>query len=113
MDLKMTFLTRLENWVQQNQLAWKEIRTHKNWIRLLRQERGMLGKDLASVMNLSAARISVMEKEEANGSLTLKMMQRAALALDCEFAYVLIPRQALKGSDENEKPKIRIKVINE
>ena len=109
MGLKMTFLTRLENWVQQNQLAWKEIRTHKNWIRLLRQERGMLGKDLASVMNLSAARISVMEKEEANGSLTLKMMQRAALALDCEFAYVLIPKEAMKGGSENEKPKIRIR----
>ena len=109
----MTFLTRLENWVQQNQLAWKEIRTHKNWIRLLRQERGMLGKELATVMNLSAARISVMEKEEANGSLTLKMMQRAAQALDCEFIYVLIPKEALKVNGEIDKPKVRVKVINE
>ena len=71
----------------------------------------MLGKDLASVMNLSAVRISVME--EANGSLTLKMMQRAAQALDCEFAYVLVPKAVLKGSGESEKPKIRVKVINE
>ena len=104
----MNFLTRLENWVQQNQLAWKEIRPQKNWIRLLRKERGMLGKDLAKAMNLSAARISVMEKEEANGSLTLKMMQRAANALDCEFAYVLIPKNALKAKVEIDKPKIRI-----
>jgi len=105
----MKFLTRLESWVQQNQLAWNEIRPHKNWIRLLRQERGLLGKELAQRMDLSAARISVMEKEEANGSLTLKMMQRAANALDCEFAYVLIPKEALKESVESEKPKIRIK----
>ena len=104
----MKFLTRLESWVQQNQLAWNEIRPHKNWIRLLRQERGLLGKELAQRMDLSAARISVMEKEEANGSLTLKMMQRAANALDCEFAYVLIPKEALKESVESEKPKIRI-----
>ena len=104
----MTFLTQLENWVRQNQLAWKEIRPQKNWIRLLRKERGMLGKDLAKAMDLSAARISVMEKEEANGSLTLKMMQRAANALDCEFAYVLIPKNALKTKVEVDKPKIRI-----
>ena len=105
----MRFLRRLENWVQQNQLAWNEIRPQKNWIRLLRQERGLLGKELAQRMDLSAARISVIEKEEANGSLTLKMMQRAAHALDCEFAYVLIPKTALKAGDEKEKPKLRIK----
>lgn len=105
----MKFLTRLESWVLQNQLAWKEIRHQRSWIRLLRQQRGMLGKELATAMNLSAARISVMEKEEANGSLTLKMMQRAAQALDCEFAYVLIPKNALKVNDEICKPKIRIK----
>ena len=106
----MKFLTRLESWIQQNQLAWNEIRPHKNWIRLLRQERGLLGKELAQRMDLSAARISVMEKEEANGSLTIKMMQRAAHALDCEFAYVLIPKEALNGNGETEKPKIRLKV---
>ena len=105
----MRFLTRLENWIQQNQFAWNEIRPHKNWIRLLRQERGLLGKELAQRMDLSAARISVIEKEESNGSLTLKMMQRAAHALDCEFVYVLIPKAALKVGDEKEKPKLRIK----
>jgi len=52
---------------------------------------------------------AVMEKEEANGALTLKMMQRAAHALDCEFAYVLIPKAALKGSDDKDKPKIRLR----
>lgn len=112
MDDEMRFLTRLENWVCQNQLAWKEIKTHKNWIRLLRQERGLKGKELAQIMGLSAARISVIEKEESNGSLTLKMMQRAAHALDCEFAYVLIPKTALKGNSGNGKPKIRLKTNN-
>lgn len=109
----MLFLSRLENWVQLNWQAWQEIQSQKSWIRLLRQERGLKGKELAQVMGLSAARISVMEKEEANGSLTLKMMQRAAQALDCEFAYVLIPKTALKISSENLKPKIRINSTNE
>ena len=108
----MIFLTRLENWVKQNQIAWNEFQANKSWIRLLRQERGLLGKDLAKAMDLSPARISALEKEEANGSLTLKMMQRAAHALDCEFAYVLIPKAALKAEAEKEKPKIRIKAVD-
>ena len=107
----MFSLVRLERWLLANQLAWQEIKSHKNWIRLLRQERGLKGKELAEIMELSAARISVMEKEEANGSLTIKMMQRAARALDCEFAYVLIPNEVLHGNIESEKPKIRMKTV--
>ena len=104
--LVMSFLSRLESWIHLNQQALKEIRSQSHWIRQLRQERGLKGKEFAEVMGLSAARISVIEKEEANGSLTLKMMQRAAQALDCEFAYVLIPKEAM--SKNSEKPKVRI-----
>ena len=88
----MSFLTRLEKWVHLNQVAWKDIKSRNNWIRLIRQERGLKGKELAQRMALSAARISVMEREEANGGLSLKMMCRAAEALDCEFVYALIPK---------------------
>ena len=105
----MSFLNRLENWVLLNQIAWKEIKARNSWIRLIRQERGLKGKELAQRMALSAARISVMEKEEANGALTLKMMQRAAEALDCEFAYALIPKAVLAGR-KLDKPKVRMKL---
>ena len=103
----MSFLSRLEHWVQLNQVAWKDIKSRNNWIRLIRQERGLKGKELALRMALSAARISVMEKEEANGALSLKMMCRAAEALDCEFVYALIPKTAINRVSP-EKPKIRI-----
>lgn len=105
----MRFLSRLEQWVHLNQVAWKDIRSRKNWIRMVRLERGLKGKELAQRMDLSAARISVMEKEEANGALSLKMMSRAAEALDCEFVYAIIPKTAISQTTA-EKPKIRINV---
>ena len=103
----MSFLSQFEKWVHLNQVAWKDIKSRNNWIRLIRQERGLKGKELAQRMALSAARISVMEKEEANGALSLKMMCRAAEALDCEFVYALIPKTAI-NQPSPEKPKIRI-----
>ena len=75
-----------------------------DWIRMIRTRRGMQGKQLAKKMHVSPARISVLEKDERRGSVTLKMMQKAADALDCTFVYALVP----KSTQHQVKPKIRL-----
>lgn len=75
-----------------------------NWIRAIRSQRGMQGKQLAKKMCVSPARISVLEKDEQRGAVTLKMMQKTADALDCDFVYAFIPR----GSVPRDKPRIRL-----
>lgn len=74
------------------------------WIRAVRTQRNILGKQLAKKMRVSPARISVLEKDEQRGAVTLKMMQKAADALDCTFVYAFIPKSGLK----QPKPKIRL-----
>ena len=55
-------------------------------------------------MRVSPARISVLEKDEQRGAVTLKMMQKAADALDCEFVYALVP----KSEQHQAKPRMRL-----
>lgn len=74
-----------------------------SWIRAVRTQRGILGKQLAKKMHVSPARISVLEKDEQRGAVTLKMMQKAADALDCQFVYAFVPKSA-----QQPKPKIRL-----
>jgi hypothetical protein len=52
---------------------------------------------------VSPARISVLERDEQKGAVTLKMMERTAAALGCEFVYALVPKQAGKG----QKPRLK------
>lgn len=76
----------------------------QSWIRSVRLQRNLQGKQLADKMGVSPARISVLEKDEQRGAVTLKMMQKAAAALDCEFVYALVP----KSRQPAAKPRIRL-----
>ena len=78
----------------------------EGWIRMIRTQRGLQGKQLAGKMKVSAARISVLERDEQRGAVTLKMMQKAADALDCDFVYAFVPR----ATAQQQKPRIRLEV---
>jgi predicted DNA-binding mobile mystery protein A len=78
--------------------------TGMGWIRAVRTRRSIQGKQLAKKMQVSPARISVLEKDEQRGAVTLKMMQKAADALDCTFVYALVP----KSSQHQTKPRVRL-----
>ena len=108
--LNQRFFSRLEFWVKANQAAWSEIIAQKSWLRAARQAQNLKGVDMAKRMGVSPARISMMEGDELRGAVTIKMMQKAAQALDCEFVYAVIPKKALKAdeSEPAEKPRMRI-----
>ena len=104
------FFSRLAVWVRANRVAWTEIIQQKAWLRASRQAQNLKGVDMAKRMGVSPARISMMERDEERGAVTLKMMQKAAQAMDCEFVYAVIPRQALKDHAQRtaEKPRLRV-----
>ena len=105
------FFSRLEYWVKANRVAWTEIIQQKSWLRSARLAQNLKGVDMAKRMGVSPARISMMERDEDRGAVTLKMMQKAAQALDCEFVYVVIPKKALKADKNHslsEKPRLRV-----
>ena len=82
-----------------------------NWIRRMRIKQGLKGFQLAERLNVSAARVSVMEKDEARGAVTLKMMEKAARAMGCRFEYRIVavsPSPSNESEVANSKPRYRV-----
>ena len=83
----------------------------KNEIRRMREARQLLGQQLAKRMGVSAPRISVLERDEQKGAVTLKMMARAAEALECDFVYALVPKTSLGNGTATRsglKPRLKL-----
>ena len=79
------------------------------WIRRMRIEQGLKGFQLADRMQVSASRISVLEKDEARGAVTLKMMERAAKAMGCKFEYRIVRTgDEVTKSQSSVKPRYRV-----
>jgi predicted DNA-binding mobile mystery protein A len=68
----------------------------RGWIRAIRDGLGMSGRQLAHRLGLSRQRTAFIEKQELDGSATLKTMHRVAEALDCVFVYGFIPKTGLE-----------------
>lgn len=65
------------------------------WLRAIRQALGMTTAQLANRLQVSQPRIVDLEKAEADGTVTLKTLERAAEALGCRLVYVLVPERPL------------------
>lgn len=80
---------------------------NSGWIRSMRIKQGLKGFQLAERLQVSAARVSVLEKDEMRGAVTLKMMEKAAKAMGCQFEY-RITRSVTKNEVLVDKPRYRI-----
>jgi transcriptional regulator with XRE-family HTH domain len=77
----------------------------------MRKKQGLKGFQLAERLNVSAARISVLEKDESRGAVTLKMMDRAARAMGCKFEYRIVVLSDKTDTDlKSSKPRYRVVV---
>lgn len=82
------------------------IRPTKGWVRAIRDALGMTTKQLGQRMGVSQPRIIKLEKAEANASITLESLERAARALGCRVVYALVPEQPLADTLRSRALKI-------
>lgn len=75
-----------------------ERRPHRGWIRAIRDALGMSAGDLAARMGVGQSTVVDIEKSEVAGTIKLDTLQRAADALDCDVAYLLVPRKSLEDA---------------
>lgn len=71
-------------------------RPHRGWVRAIREAIGMTGTQLANRIGVSQSRITSLEKAEADDSITLASLRRAAEALDCSLVYAIVPKSSLE-----------------
>lgn len=63
----------------------------EGWLRTVRTALGMTGPQLARRLGVSRNRVSVLERSEVDGGVSLKSMQDAAEAMGCRFVYAIVP----------------------
>ena len=78
----------------------------KGWIRAIRDALGMTGVQFAKRLRIRPQSVDALEKSEANGSIQLKTLRRAAEALDCTLVYALVPNASLEDAVRARARKI-------
>jgi predicted DNA-binding mobile mystery protein A len=57
----------------------------------------MTGVQFARRLRIRPQSAEAVEKSEANGTIQLQSLRRAAEALDCTLVYALVPKTSLEG----------------
>jgi len=81
---------------------------YKGWIRSIKDALGMNGRQLAERMGVTKQRVSIIEKQELAGSVTINTMKKSAEALNCVFVYCLLPKTDLEDIVRDQAKKIAI-----
>lgn len=81
----------------------------KGWVRAIRDALGMTGVQFAKRLGIRPQSAEKLEKSEANGSIQLKTLRRAAEALDCTLVYALVPNTSLEDAVRARERKIAMR----
>ena len=68
------------------------------WLRAIRDALGMSQADLAARLDVTPQAVQQMEAAEREGTIRLSTLRRAADAMDCTVAYVVLPRSTLEST---------------
>lgn len=91
-ELREAARRRLDQRYRQASIEHLEARPRLGWIRAVRDALGMSTRQLASRMGVTQPTVVQLEQSEANGTIQLATLRRAADALDCDLVYALVPR---------------------
>lgn len=67
----------------------------RGWVRAIRDALGMSGAQLAARLGVKAPSVVALEQSETADTIRLETLRKAALALDCQLVYALVPNKPL------------------
>ncbi len=76
------------------------------WVRAIRDALGMTARQLAERLGVAQQAVSRIEKQETEGSVTIKTMRRLGECLECDFVYGFVPRTSLENTVAQQARKI-------
>jgi predicted DNA-binding mobile mystery protein A len=69
----------------------------EGWLVMLRKALGMSGADVAKRMGVTRNAVYQAERNELDGAITLKQMEKLAEALGGRFVYVIVPEGGVES----------------
>jgi predicted DNA-binding mobile mystery protein A len=76
-------------------------RPSSGWVKAIREGLGMAATHLAGRLGVTTSTVTRLETSEADDTISLATLRRAAEALGCELHYALVPKQSLADTLEN------------
>ena len=76
-------------------------RPSSGWIKAIREGLGMAAAHLAARLGVTTSTVIRLENSEADDTISLATLRRAAEALGCELQYALVPKQSLAETLES------------
>jgi predicted DNA-binding mobile mystery protein A len=76
-------------------------RPPSGWIKAVREGLGMTATHLAARLGVTTSTVTRLETSEADDTISLGSLRRAAEALGCELHYALVPKKRLNDTLEN------------
>lgn len=85
----------------------------KGWINTVRTALKMTLKQLGNRLNISPQSVKEIEEREANGSLTIRSLREAGLALNLKLVYGFVPMDgSIEGMIEKRAYQIAEEIIS-
>lgn len=79
---------------------------HQGWLQAIRHALGMTLQDLAARLGITRSTLSRLEVSEQKGTIQLDTLRRVAAAMNCDLAYVLIPRVPLQTMVDQQRQQV-------
>lgn len=73
-------------------------RPPSGWIKAIREALGMPATQLAKRLGVVTSTVTRLEASEADDTISLGTLRRAAEALGCQVQYALVPKQSLEDT---------------
>lgn len=78
----------------------------EGWIRTIRRALDMSGSQLGQRLGYSRNKISILERREQTGDISLSQLKDLAEGLDCDFVYSVVPRKSVEETIDDQARKI-------
>lgn len=102
--MKSTFSELKLRQLDANLYRWRSAdlppRPSSGWIKAIRESLGMAAAHLAARLGVTTSTVTRLETSEADDTISLGTLRRAAEALGCELHYALVPKQSLADTLE-------------
>jgi len=76
------------------------------WIRTIREALGMSGAQLGERLQLTRNQVSILERKEAAGTITLNQLQELAEGLNADLVFAIVPRKSIEETIEDRATEI-------
>lgn len=83
-----------------------EVCPHSGWLRAIRDALGMTAAQLGARLGITPTSVFEMERREADGTVTLKTLEKAAEAIGCKLVYALVPDESLEATVQRRARKL-------